>query len=463
MIFIFSYSLSANICDDFLLGKKPINLESDQANFYASKNQEKFESILKEGKTFSYQKIGSPELVTGKFIGSELSTNGRQIYKFQIGDEILEIEKSKIFGIRKPIYYDQFMNKINHVIMTPIQANKLRRLMTFPYKPIAKIDELEIVGTWFTKKKLGKKVAEQITEFDEQMLSLGFLKPDKSRIIIRDKVILPTFMGPFSLNTPTYNLWSREFKTIISMEPVNWRSTVKESVIKHERMHALLHRTYSNESFINKSNTFQEAIADFAAAHNTGSPKIGFRNNSGDGVERDILNRTSKVNDAVEYRSDFMSITGDGYHEDSLLVSHFLWKMREKMGAEELSRVFKPLIDDLNAHYKNYIKLSGSEAVSAPAQKFIYEMEYFLSIVKKKSIEQEELKNIAPLIDDYIDELGLSKNKIYEYAHSLQHEGHVYKYDGKGKKSEAIFAMIYAGGSLAVEAWIIYDLFLDDK
>ncbi len=371
----------------------------------------------------------------------------------------------EIFSIGKIGKNEKKLRKVNNVISLPIVASEMSKIVFKPYKKLVSHKSIEVVGGVLTNKALGGNILNNTIKFDDSMEGLGFIKPESTRIIINDKPILPNIAGPFSLKFPAYNVWTRESKKVIAMNPIFWKTNVirNESVLAHERVHAILHRTYNSQAFINRSSAFQEAFADFSAAHFLNDPQIGMDAQKPGVAIRDISKRTSSNKKTID---KITKVSGSSYHDDSLLISNLLWRAREVLGVEKTSEILRPIIEDLN-NYRwsslNY-ELLYLPKVEGKRQRFINDFEFFLAVLQKRGREDSSLSALKDLVDDSVKELSLDAQKIQNLSLSLitplTHQS--FEFSSKNEMKQSIMVGVYGTVGLVVKGYFLYEVLIDD-
>jgi len=433
---------------------------------------------LQEESLYSIHLKNTTSIKKVEFIGIEERPETLEIilvYKYLNDDQIHEVDSKKVSSLSKILKNEEKIAKTGKLIELPIVASELSKIIFKPYKKLASRESVEVVGTLLTNKKLGETILDNTLKFDESMTQLGFTKPSSTRIIINDKPLLPNLAGPFSLKPSSINLWDGKSKKVIAMNPIFRKTNVikSETVLYHERVHAILYRTYSDKAFINRSNTFQEAFADFISANFSGSPQIGLDATKKGVAIRDIEKRTTSSKKKI---NNVSKITGHGYHNDSLLVSNLLWKIREKLGVEETSRQIKPIIDNLNSYDRSFATNESTSTLSKveeKRQRFLNDFVFFLATLKKMAQQNPTLKSLEDIADESIKELSLNSEQVEEVFHNLNpsimdlshRETTLLKETEKiqtimvAKLAKVGLAIRTAG--FVVQGYIIYEVFID--
>jgi hypothetical protein len=386
------------------------------------------------------------------FVIQELKTN--RLFKIR-KNKILEIERLDPVTVMN----EAISGKVNSVITLPIMMSIFSKLIFHPYKNLAKRESIEIVGGVLSSPKLGEEIASGLESFDKQFVQLGFRRPLATRIILNDAPILPSITGPFAVRYPVFNIWNMNAKKVIVLNPLLWNKKVirDTSVLAHERMHAFLAQTYDESAFINKSQAFQEALADFGAAHFTGDPIIGrelLKNNTLS--IRDISTREAGEK-SINKLTDLTII----YHDNSLFVSNFLWRMRQEMGSEETSVVLKPIVDDLNAFRASYLALEKKEKVvtSTPTQQYINDLEYFMAVMKIRNQSNAFKDHVWSLVDESSSELSLNKSRIEKMVQTLKSDGKNHLHSGKSNLKQVLTLTGFGTAGIALELYALYEIF----
>ena len=147
----------------------------------------------------------------------------------------------------------------------------------------------------------------------------------------------------------------------------------------------------------------QEALADFSAAHFGNSSLIVPGVGGGDLALRDLQTREAALRTHVSYRDEILHATKRGYHENSLFVSHLLWKIRETVGPASMDEILKPLIDNLNSYHSSYDGLIQAEGRTSKdeAVKFSQDLEYVMAVLQETAKTMKD-KESAPAITDAV-------------------------------------------------------------
>jgi hypothetical protein len=441
-----------------------------------------FLQLAHEGKSESHSEIKPGTLCRIQLRGDStiqeltysrsFSENGTDYVEFTKGygkaRTIHKFPRDKIRDFKKWENQGVVANKIaTYTVGYPVIVHTLAKLMSYPYRNLASKPTINVVGSMISSQELGAAVAQKLETFDHAMLNLGFLRPESTRVIIDDQPILPSLTGPFSMNVPTFNLWDGKSKKVIAMNPIFWKTAAVSDnhVLHHERMHALLHRTYNAEAFVNKNSAIQEAFADFAAAHMEGSPHIGMDTSEKGLPLRNIESRSAENNKVMTSYNSLLEASGTDYHNNSLFMSNVLWKIRQSIGPEKMSNMLKKFTDDINQYHDSFEALEKKSGIPSSLdlrQRFIYDYEYFLAVMKRTGSEAGESR-IAQIADSTISELGLSQNKINEIANSLERSQKSFVYDGKGELVNGIKVAAHGTAGLAVEGYFVYNLVSPDS
>lgn len=351
----------------------------------------------------------------------------------------------------------RFAKLVDSALLNASRAHLLSKFMFKPFLQLAKIDnEVEVVGDFTSSKKLGKKIAKDVRAFDQLMTSMGFARPKKTRIVVSGNAVLPNILGPFAINTPLTNIWSGSKTTsTIAMNPMMYRknSVSDESILYHERTHTLLNQTYSDDAYVIYSTTIQEALADFAAAHMTNSPEIAVGAEEDKEALRDIEKRIS----GGSKRHSLMDAIGGSDHNNSMMISHILWKLRNEIGPDKMNEFFKPLVDQLNKLRPSYEAnlFESGQATEDAWQNFVYDLEYVLAVILKTSQSWDSHKEVKQLIKNEAESLTFSFEKIQEVAENLKSSKQSFDFIPFQKNDAMILISNYGLTGFIVEASVV--------
>ncbi|MDH4467202.1 MAG: hypothetical protein QE271_04020 [Bacteriovoracaceae bacterium] len=306
-----------------------------------------------------------------------------------------------------------------------ISATTFSKLLFKPYFLLAKNEEaVKVVGDLLSSKASAKLIADRLKNFDSYMIDLGFNRPEVTRILLGRNSILPSLIGPFSMSWSTLNLWTgRSAQPVIAINPILWRtqSLTDEGALYHERTHSILHRSYKKVSFINRFLAFQEAFADFFAAHFTNDPVIGMDAMQSGKSIRNIGNGNQDNYGRGNSQNIFLDVKKDSYHNDSMVPSNIMWKLRNLIGISSIDDHIKSLIDNLNKYYTSYENILSREGKKTDdkAQLFLYNVEYFLAVIFMSSSNWSSKVQVEKLIREVANDLKLPSNRLDLIASSL--------------------------------------------
>ncbi|MGE3260496.1 MAG: hypothetical protein AB7K68_01845 [Bacteriovoracia bacterium] len=316
-------------------------------------------------------------------------------------------------------------------------------LMTYPYRSLAKAGTIRVMGKIGSGKAAAEEALANLVAYDHAMGQLGFRTPASTRLVMAENSYHSS-IGPFSVSAPILNI--RDFRlpeNTIAMNPflTNRLAATSKSVLLHERTHGILHATYDKKAFINKDNTIQEALADFMAAMNLDDPAMGMGALHPDLPIRDIATGVSGGGKWVVSPENF----GGRYHDNSMLFSRTLWRLKEAIGKEKMQALIKPIIDDLNLHHASAVKRLGLNEVGTDTWNY----GYFLSSLRKTLIDKGERKG-ADFIEKESAVHGM-KTEMFriEGVNGLSRAG-----DFSYKKGEKIWQglVVHAEGAAVVGA-----------
>jgi hypothetical protein len=192
-----------------------------------------------------------------------------------------------------------------------------------------------------------KLVLERLESFDRAMKEQGFALPERTLVTLTDEAALESGLasGPIALKTAIWSPLRGRADRALKLAPIHGVKSVlvDPSVLAHERFHSVLSSHYGATAFFNRPTALalQEALADFAAAHEAGSPVIG-------SSSLDLRNlaqaQPSARHDLPLTRADFLPYDE---HWNSLAYSGILWRLRTALGPWRMAKDFKALVDHL--------------------------------------------------------------------------------------------------------------------
>ena len=296
-------------------------------------------------------------VVRAKLLEKVTHDTGVVTHKFQLpDDELVEIPNHSILSLshleNATIPEVRLSAK---VLVSAIfdEKKSFFQIRRYPHRTLARIGSVEVAGGLMSSRRLGREIANVTSQIDDHFKKFKLKKPDKTKIVINDNPFFNQQGGPESVISPVFNMWDRESKNVILLSGFGKNTDIirNPSVIAHERAHSHLFATFDTESFINKDDAIQEAFADFFAAHVFDDPRLGFNVVVPDKPLRDISLRTYLEQDVTRFMEDFDSLTLYGYHDDSLFYSNLLWRVREKVGKENIEPFVGRLMEDLNQNH----------------------------------------------------------------------------------------------------------------
>ncbi|MBL7687050.1 MAG: hypothetical protein JNJ49_03375 [Bdellovibrionaceae bacterium] len=302
----------------------------------------------------------------------------------------------------------------------------------------------------------------KITDANTQ--ALGFRVPETTRVLIQDKALFPNMQGPHAIPgdiMSTVHLRDVSLpESQIAMKPILMRPEAARdsSVLVHERTHTILHATYSPESYVNTNRTIQEAFADILAADQMNSPVMGLTALGETKFIRNIATREAAgdvravgAKNSVS-RNSILDIDAGSYHDNSLLYSNALWRIRETIGQSEFRKVLKPIVDDLNLHSKP-TQFPESPSAAEMRQDF----QFFLASTRKTLEERGQTRAVQEM-DRLADELKIGSGESRALSHRLQRAtDRNIAYAGERAPVHQVIAYhVGIAGRLAVEATLIY-------
>ncbi|OQW49141.1 MAG: hypothetical protein A4S09_03500 [Proteobacteria bacterium SG_bin7] len=371
-----------------------------------------------------------------------------------------EVKVSDINRIKKVYSDEKIVEFIFKVIQFPIEllqeAHIYSKLVFKFFRTLAQNENaVTVVGHLSASQETGQAIANNIQRFDSSMTQMGFARPEKTTVVVSGSVSAP-LTGPFSLSIPTYNIWTRKSEPIIVMSKLGWSSEIikSKSVLYHERTHSILNATYSSKSWINRNPAIQEALADFGAGHISNSPVIG-EVNSGDFI-RDIQKRNTRSSKI----KTLLDAENESYHNNSMIASHILWRLRQIIGPKKIDMIFKSIVDNLNLYRDSYDEILRSEGHVAKDKKqdFIYDIEYLMSVILKT----EDTFGPYPIrkeISDLCETFSFSIERIESIASRLTRSNEDFSFKPGETFKESIWVHTYAAAGIIGRAFLLYWIF----
>lgn len=127
-----------------------------------------------------------------------------------------------------------------------------------------------ILGSPFGSRSRARAILAEIQKFDDYFAGWGFVKPEKSAIVVSGWTGLPRFIpdNPMAWRAPIPLLSVGDLRAAMFVrrnvtKPVQ---ALTKTVYLHERAHHLLHWTIRDGEFISEQVQVQEAFADFLPA-----------------------------------------------------------------------------------------------------------------------------------------------------------------------------------------------------
>ena len=281
-------------------------------------------------------------------------------------------------------------------------AHTAGRLMFAPQRKLATRPGIEVVGSLISSKKTGEQIAKNLEDFDRAMDVLGLQKPTLTKIIVSDRTVF-SLSGPVYTNKNLFNLWRRSGASdAILMQPGSYpRQVVIDPVILfHERVHSILHNTYHHDSYILSNKPIQEGLTNFLVAHYEGVP---------------LLNTAAGPVDVNKIPPLPLPPRGNP-HATGKVFSSTLWKLRERIGKEAISSLFKSFTDNLDQYRKSFKRQPNYNEIR---QMFTPEYEYFLAVLKKTLQEEGKVQEADEFIAEVTTNLKLDVNTVDDIAESI--------------------------------------------
>ncbi len=327
--------------------------------------------------------------------------------------------------------------------------------------------------------ELGPKMLGDVREFDRQAKQWGFRVPNSTRLLFlhRKEAKYDNTSGVFFYRIPVLNIWRQKVQSVTIFEMVDGHlhkvvdQAKSSSVVFHERVHALFHNTYHRRAFIHNNIAFQEALADFLAAHVQGDPRIF---PISDEISwRNIKDRTHFVQELTKWgdgvlTSDLSTVSEFTIHANSLLISNVLWEVRQYLGPDRMSAMLKPLIDNLNRYrasfedqYTDFEALRGLSGTAENPRDYLQyvdyrdrfknDLAYFFAVLKNTARETGDGIRIERVIKDLVDEWNFYPNRIDQVAGNIRKGEDTFVYDETAGKASYRRMLLRSHGFFAIE------------
>ena len=343
-------------------------------------------------------------------------------------------------------------SKLKKHDMLSAESCKFCEMAFTPFKKVTSLSHLEAVASRTIApalKELAEKIVKAMHTFDQKAHQWGFTIPESNRVLFWEKKQKNPdfFLGLYYYKTPVFNLWRGKTQNITIFEIVSGelQNVAKiangQSVLFHERAHAFLLRTYSARAFVNNNVFFQEALADFFAAHALDDPRILPLGE--DTSLRDIRDKSYYV-ESLGQTLEAITLAGVSKYtpnSNSLLISNVLWQVREAIGPDKMSKMLRPLTDNLNryresfeARFMDFEVLKGVENSENYTDyvdyrdKFVNDFQYFLAVLKRTAKDTGNFIKVDQVITRAVDDFNLYSDGIDYIA------GHI-------EKSNDLFAL----------------------
>ncbi len=417
-----------------------------------------FSSRLDYKKNHQYRVLrhGDPRVQQLTFNGLFVD-NGEIVLRFLDKDrKEVYLTGRDTFSAQEVNYSERPFELYKKIVTFPIEQisnfHVTSKLIFNYFRPLAKNeDAVSVVGHLSSSKDIAKSIADNMQRFDSLMARMGFLRPKKTTVVVGRVSPMPG-VGPFSLSTPIFNIWTRKVEPTIVMGASEWSGDyiASKSVLYHERTHSILQATYRSNSWINANAMIQEALADFGAAHMNDFPVVG-KDRSG-GFIRDIEARKA---DGSHWQS-LLQIDNESYHNNSMFASHILWRLRQAVGAAKIDVHFKSLVDDLNFYRDSYERILKQERkiTSSPRQNFIYDIEYMLAVVLKNRDRFESSQFLAE-IQALCDQFSFSFQRIEKVTRRLTRSEQDFSYQPNEEFWPGVFVHAYGITGMVAKLWLI--------
>ena len=107
------------------------------------------------------------------------------------------------------------------------------------------------------------------------------------------------------------------------------------------------------------------------------------------------------------------------HHDESIFMSHILWKVRREIGKESISKMLRSFIDNLNSYYDSFQFFLKEQEIRNRRDKLKFEIEYFSAILIKTAMDYNKEEGVTRAVSRVIDELGLDSEKVEYLSKNL--------------------------------------------
>lgn len=348
--------------------------------------------------------------------------------------DIFALKKTKLSSKPKSETINPLAYIFSPLVIVPILTNIIGwgNLMFRPYKSLIKNQSIEIVSkNIFAGKKIkeqAKHILEEFSSYDKIMNEAGFYSPKSSKIVLlKQSQFLKTFDSqviPFDILRIKNGYQHFSFlNPLLSIKNLNFGNTI----MIHERTHSLLRRTFKFNAFILRRSVFEEAFADVLSAHFYNNPKIGMDAiTQGKELRNLETNISYNIDGKIFSANSILDLDHKNQHDISLFASTLLWKIKKSNNSNSFYKIMRSLADELNNHYDSF---SNSKYIDF--DKLVYsDLQYFMSILYKLSLEDQSFKTYNELITDHIKSLNLDLDQLKQIASSLEKTKKDYQYEG---------------------------------
>lgn len=409
---------------------------------------------IETGRSYWVQMKDSSTIIKGRLVS--ISENG-SFYDFKIkthqGQELLTLDRSQIAHTKKVPSPRDLLSWNTNPRTTWEDAVKFLRefLQGMASMPFNLHDMFDVYMPKFSKaqgshgvtvkalrpwglRETAQKIADSIDFHDQKMTDIGFSLPEFTIVSIHENRFRPSSGPAFS----PHPMISRGSKHFIRMVPFfGDKQYVHEPfVAMHERTHSILFATYAPHSRVNAELTYNEALADFFAAHSlgeSGSPWIK-RN------LRDLENLRNNNRDMPS----ILELTGEA-HNDGVFLSHLLWKTRDRIGIKAMSEILKPFVDGLNRFDPPASEGQSSDVKIVALQK----LNFAIAVLERVSAGTPHQDQVRQTIDDYARNLSLDREGIRQLSDNLVDSGSSMPLVGRRTGDMIIGAQLAAVGAVS--------------
>lgn len=377
---------------------------------------------LKYGQEIEIQVGGTSQVWKGKYLRLDDSDPQRKLYAFEVTtpDGPLEIsvprEQVQFVETIHPVKPDRFRETVKllwdggtYAMGIPFATVRRVADSARKFPQVVRGADFVIEAGKGIDPQVLSRIKDQVEAVDRKARIWGFERPRLTSF-----QFAPNYEHTAeAMLKPRFNLKEGKFRNVVYFRDyTRGKGDFVPEILAHERMHNYYFNQYRVSAWLNKAPGVQEGLADFGAAHINDNPKFG--------PQRDISRGWS------EWAQKYATFEGHRVlippQEASLPISQALWKLREKVGVENIDALIKPMSDNLNAHRASYErwlaqkdpKNTSDRLQHSYRQKYLSDLEYFAASLLKTTGTTPIAAQTREVIYSFITNYHLDPRRIQE-------------------------------------------------